>query len=367
MALMFSRIAHNFAKNGYYPTDEKTLTGVLNALDTDADQICILDPCCGEGAALADVKHHLSQSGSQVQAYGVEYDQERAWHAKSILDMVAHASIDDMAIKPRQFGCLFLNPPYGDLVSDHAKLSDAVTGKKRLEKEFYKRSHPWLAFDGVLVLIVPYYVFDAEFSNLISKQYRQVKVFMAPEQQFKQCVLFGIKRKSDRPDPEVASQLLEMASGKLPPTLPENWVDELYQVPSTVTGPAFTASRMSLEEVEFELNRISQGTLWSELAQFTGAAILQPRAPLRSMSKWHLALALAAGQVSGVVRSKDGRTLLVKGDTYKDKSVVVSYEEADSKKGTVREVRVCTDKFVPVIRGIDFTPGRMYGHLVTIQ
>ncbi len=38
------------------------------------------------------------------------------------------------------------------------------------------------------------------------------------------------------------------------------------------------------------------------------------------LSRWHLALALAAGAISGVVRSKSGRILVVKGDTYKDKA-----------------------------------------------
>ena len=32
MALMFPRLARNFAKNGYYPTDEPTLERALNAL-----------------------------------------------------------------------------------------------------------------------------------------------------------------------------------------------------------------------------------------------------------------------------------------------------------------------------------------------
>ena len=33
MALMFSRLAHSFIKNGYYPTDEVTTSRILNALE----------------------------------------------------------------------------------------------------------------------------------------------------------------------------------------------------------------------------------------------------------------------------------------------------------------------------------------------
>ena len=32
MALMFPRLARNFVKNGYFPTDEPTLERALNAL-----------------------------------------------------------------------------------------------------------------------------------------------------------------------------------------------------------------------------------------------------------------------------------------------------------------------------------------------
>ncbi|NJO23850.1 MAG: phosphatidylserine decarboxylase [Sphingomonadales bacterium] len=48
------------------------------------------------------------------------------------LDTVAHASIHDMAIKTRQFGCVLLNPPYGDLVTDKAGLSNKEVGSGRL-------------------------------------------------------------------------------------------------------------------------------------------------------------------------------------------------------------------------------------------
>ncbi|NEM65215.1 class I SAM-dependent methyltransferase, partial [Escherichia coli] len=45
MALMFPRLARNFAKNGYYPTDEPTLERALNALAPATGQVTIIDPC----------------------------------------------------------------------------------------------------------------------------------------------------------------------------------------------------------------------------------------------------------------------------------------------------------------------------------
>ena len=106
--------------------------------------------------------------------------------------------------------------------------------------------------------------------------------------------------------------------------------------------------------------------MWPQFEQQFGGRVQSHRRPLRPLRDWHLALALAAGQISGVVESADGRKLLVKGDTHKDRALKVTYEEAGG-QGEMREVRTFTDKFVPVIRAIEFTAGPMLGNLVTIQ
>jgi hypothetical protein len=366
MSLMFSRLANNFSKNGYYPTDGDTIERTLGALDGSGQHIAALDPCCGEGTALAEVKHYLTQAGANVQAYGVEYDAERAWHAKTLLNTVAHSDVHDMTVKARSFGLLFLNPPYGDLVSDKAQLSATSGGRKRLEKIFFQRCHPWLAIEGILVLIIPAYVLDAEFAMMIAKSYRDVRIYMAPEQQFKQCVILGIKRRSDRLDAKLAEQLEAVGCGQLPEVLPAVWPHEKYVVPECKETPTFVVARINAQELQRELVLWKQDTLWPQFSQHFSATLRKHRPPLRALSNWHLALALAAGQVSGVVTSKVGRVLLIKGDTHKARSLRVTMEES-GKKGEMREVRTFTDRFVPTIRAIDFSPGAMYGNLVTIQ
>ena len=72
MALMFPRLARNFAKNGYFPTDEKTVEHILSflsPLEGDQNHTQIFDPCAGEGVALAEIKHRLNQH--QSSAYGI--------------------------------------------------------------------------------------------------------------------------------------------------------------------------------------------------------------------------------------------------------------------------------------------------------
>jgi hypothetical protein len=366
MALMFTRLARNFVKNGYFPTDDETLARVLNALDvTHSERVNLLDPCCGEGAALADISSHLKSLGADVRAYGVEYDQERAANARGWLDVVAHGDINEVAIKPRQFNLLFLNPPYGDMVSDAAALSDP-TKRQRLEKHFFRLAHPWLAFGGVSVLIVPSYVVDREFATLLSRSYKDIRAFTAPEQKFKQVVIFGIKQKVDRFDPKTVEMLTKISEGEIPPVLPEVWSGAPYQVaPASTEDIHFVMHRMNADGLSHELSKAT-GTLWSQFDLKFGNDQADHRRPLRTLRPWHLALALAAGQVSGVVRSADGqRQLLVKGDTHKDKSFKVTYEHAAD--GSVTEIRKSTDKFVPVIRAIDFTPGESLGQMINIQ
>lgn len=366
MGLIFPRVAKNFVKNGYFPTDEDTLERVLSALDVGASRIRILDPCCGEGVALAEAKHHLEQCGAEVRAYGIEVDAERAWHAKRLLDVVAHADVHDVVVSPRSCGLLFLNPPYGDVVSDRAGTGDRH-GRERHEKIFCRRTFPLLQFSGVLVLIVPHYVFDADLATLIARNFENVAVFMAPEQRFKQAVLFGTKRRSESPNAEIVKLLTGIGVGELPPTLPQVWPGTPYAVPRATADDnfAFAAVRLDAAQLEAELTRLQRQTLWPRFAQHFRSGRTQPRRPVRDLTRWHLALALAAGQITGLVRSPSGRTLLIKGDTYKAKDVHVEVEERDD--GSLVETRVLTDKFVPEIKGIDFTPGPGFGSIVTIR
>ena len=366
MALIFQRLARNFIKNGYFPTDEATLARILNTLDIGGADVRVLDPCCGEGSALAEVKHHLTECGARVEALGVEFDAERAWHAKGLLDTVAHSDVADVFVTARSVGLLFLNPPYGHTVADRAGTSERAKGD-RLEKVFCRRTFPWLKLGGVLVLILPHYVLDAEFAELIARSFSRVRVFMAPEQRFRQCVILGVKRRSDRPDPKVAAMLEAVGRGELPDTLPEFWTEEPYLVPGVVESAefAFRALRVDAAQLEFELGRLAAHTLWPRFPAMFSTAQTPNRPPLRAMSRWHLALALAAGQIGGVIRSRTGRTLLIKGDTFKEKDTHVEYEER--RDGTVSETRILTDRFVPVIRAIDLTPGPGYGDIVTIS
>ena len=108
---------------------------------------------------------------------------------------------------------------------------------------------------------------------------------------------------------------------------------------------------MEADQFAAEVQRL-QGQ-WPLLDVHFGSGQQSLRRPARALSQWHLALALAAGAISGVVKSQTGKVLVVKGDTHKEKTQIKEYTERDD--GSIAETRILTDKFVPVIRAWDMT------------
>ncbi|MGM9489617.1 DUF6094 domain-containing protein [Ideonella sp. YS5] len=368
MALIFPRIARNFIKNGYFPTDAETLARISAALEAPPAPVRIIDPCCGEGAALLSMSEHLQSCGATVNTFGVELDEERAWHAKSALGTVAHADVHEVRITDRSFGLLFLNPPYGDLVADAVGTGDHQQGRLRHEKIFCRRTFNLLQPGGILVLIVPFTVLDEELTSFVARHFEDVTVHMAPEQQFRQSVVLGRKRRPTTPDARIVRRLLAFAAGEDQLEMPAQWPAAPYEVPAAkpVEDFTFTVARLDARQLEAELQGgLAMQSLWPRFGLHMKPRLGDLRPPLRAMTDWHLALALAAGQLSGVVTSAAGRRLLVKGRTHKVKDTQILTETDDD--GSVSETRVLVDRFVTVIRGIDLTPGPTLGLVVTIQ
>ena len=369
MALMFPRLARNFVKNGYFPTDEATLERALAALAPADGPMCILDPCAGEGVAIAEAAHALGRE--QVQAFAVEYDAERASHARQLVDRCIHGDLMDSLISRQSFGLLWLNPPYGDLSKDvNGNIGYQGQGRARLEKLFYQRALPLLQYDGVLIFIVPSYVLDPELVGWLTRHLKDLRIYRAVETQFKQVVIFGRRiRQRDQASESVKAVrglLLQIGQGDAEAEeLPLEWPFLPYTVPASPAEPEhFYRVTMEPEQFADEVGRL-QG-LWPALDTHLGAAQQSLRPPARALSHWHLALALAAGAISGVVKSKSGRELVVKGDTHKEKTLQTEYTERDD--GSVAETRILTDKFVPVIRAWDLTLGSpTWGEVLTIR
>jgi len=356
MALIFPRLARNFAKNGYYPTDEATLERELNALETSHGQrVRILDPCAGEGMAILETAYRLGRE--RADAYGIEFNLERARHMQSVVDVGIQSDLMDTVISPRSFGLLFFNPPYGDLVSETGgSRGYAGKGRQRLEKLFYQRCVHFLQYGGIMVMIVPHYVFDDELSSWVSQHFDRVAVFEAAIDTFKQVVVFGVRTKhnallANNKAKKTRALLQQVGLGEFKPEpLPASWCDELYDVPPAI-GSTPHCYRVSLEPEQLEQEMDRRGGLWPDfnLAFWTDG--VTQRRPLRQLSSWHIALSLVAGGISGIVTSRSGRQLVVKGDTFKEKTSKVEFSD----DGNITERRILTDRFVPAIMAWDVT------------
>lgn len=379
MTLMFARLAQNFIRNGYYPTDEPTLERILNALVPmeGASQFRIIDPCAGEGVAIAEMAHHLGEqldhSGlvDQIQAHAVEYDVERANHARQLVERCIQGDLMDTVISRQSFGLLFLNPPYGDLNRDqHGNVGYEAKGRARFEKLFYQRSLPLLQYGGVMVLIIPHYVLDKEFTGWLTHHFDQLCVYRGIQTQFKQVVIMGRRVRGNQLDTvaarDIRQKMTAIGCGEIQAEIiPEDWRGAPYIIPPAI-GELAHFYRISMEPQQFadEITKL-QG-LWPDFDSHFHVGKQGLRRPAKALSHWHLALALAAGAISGVVTSKTGKTLVLKGDTHKEKALKTQYTECED--GSIAETRILTDKFVPVIYGWDMTVGsHTRGELLTIR
>jgi hypothetical protein len=176
-------------------------------------------------------------------------------------------------------------------------------------------------------------VLDAELVGWLTRHYTDLRIYRAVETQFKQVVIFG-RRVRQRDQARMAVKavrnlLLQIGLGEVEAEeLPSEWPFLPYIVPASPAEPEhFFRVTMEPEQFADEVGRL-QG-LWPSLDTHLGAAQQSLRPPARALSHWHLALALAAGAISGVVRSKTGRVLVVKGDTHKDKTLQREFTERE--------------------------------------
>ena len=357
MGLMFPRVALNFAKNGYYPTDEGTLEGILRRL-RPAEHGCLraYDPCCGEGVALAELGHHLG-----AETYGIEIDDERATHASSLLDRVIHADLQRTKTDRTAFGLLFLNPPYGNLVSDHTGLSGRK--EKRLEELFYQLTVPSLAFGGVMVMLLPVYAYTAAMEERVLRHFRDVRVFRAAVGTYRQVVVFGVRKRTSERTPAIGvgrdKHGAVVDEGVMLPPIDEAEDAHGYVVPASPEPlKQFFTFEVTEDQLAEEVRR--SPCLWADFDTTFRVVKSVPKSPLKAPSPWHLSLLLAAGNIHGVIEGAGGRRLLVKGATHKVQAVTTT--EADDATITKK-----LDRFVPQIKAIDLTPGSPdYGAVLTI-
>lgn len=322
---------HGRMKMGHYPTPVRVVELVRSCLSFPSSSFTALDPCCGEGNALAGLV-----AGTSAITYGVELDHQRAEKSKIRLNHVLRCGIEETRIQHRSCSLLLLNPPYDELTLEE----EADTKTERQERAFLRISMPYLIPGGVLVYIIPQNRLDKPIARLLASRFERIRVFRFPDPEygdFRQIVVLGIRKTSNMLDEREALRLQRMQKMDLVPLSDNPQAD--YLIP--VSNPLTLFRSTTIDPAELE-KHMAQSPLWKRFAALiTRTEIRMPRPPL-PLHSGHLGLLLAAGKLDGIMGTGNERHL-VKGSVRKITTVLQEV------KGEVLEEREL-DRYVVSIK-----------------
>jgi hypothetical protein len=325
---------HGRIKMGHYPTPPRVVQLIRNYLAFPPGQFSTLDPCSGEGDALAGL---IAETNAIT--YGVELDHNRAEESKRRLHQVLRCGIEETRVQHRSCSLLLLNPPYDDLTLEE----EANAKTERQERVFLRIVVPYVIPGGVLVYIIPQNRLDKAIARLLVSRFERIGVFRFPDLEygdFRQIVVFGIKKANNSLDEQEASRLQNIPKIELSPL--SDKAEMVYPVPAS--GP-LTLFRSILVDPEDLKKHIAQSPLWKRFTALTTRSELRmPRPPL-PLHSGHLGLLLAAGKLDGIMGAGDDRHL-VKGSVRKITTVLQEI------KGEVLEEREL-DRYVVSIKILD--------------
>jgi len=321
-----SRLA-NKMKAGYFPTPERVANLITGHLSPPkSGDFRWLDPCSGEGLALARLAAALGG-----ETYGIELDVVRSAAAARRLD---HTLAGDFKAQrlPRDekagVSALFLNPPYDT--------DDGAGG--RLELAFLRDTQDWLMAGGVLVYLIPQYRISGYIAKRLATHFQDVRIYRFPDPEFasfRQVVIFAVKRAQPVKDDATTLEIAMAQKGALD-ILPHT-PTHTYPIPPKPDQPFyFRRDEYEPEEVLEELKTagIWAGKQWADLLTPRPRQTVQPLMPLR---RGHIAMVLAAGLLDNMTVERDGTKLLVKGRLHKVQKDVTDTADREKEQYRTRE------------------------------
>lgn len=300
----------NRVRMGYFPTDPDHVDILRSAVQYPEEPVNVIDPCCGEGLALARFTH-----GTNAVTYGVEIDTVRGEEAQSRIRRVGFGSFFHSRISLNAFQCLFLNPPYLSAPSEN--------GSRRLEKAFLADSMRLLADDGVLIYIIPFYRATHDVCRVLCENFTDLRVhrFLGKEfEQFKQVVFIGRKiprREAYKQTERLAEYMLFPDNIPLITELPA----DAYILPAA-NKPVdqFKGAVFNEKELAEQLRR--SGSIDRLFPQRTG--LKRDRQPLLPLNLSQIGLVGASGLMNGLVECDTPH--VIKGRIVKEMKAKVSPE-----------------------------------------
>lgn len=300
----------NRVRMGYFPTDPDHVAMLKRAIAFPKESVNIIDPCCGEGLALA-----AFAAGENAVTYGIELDEERGKEAQNRLKRVGFGSFFHSCISFGVFQCLFLNPPYLSVSSEQ--------GNRRLEKSFLADSMRLLADGGLLIYIIPYYRATPDVCRVLCENFEQLRVyrFLSKEfDRFKQVAFLGIKRKR-KEDAQKAQKLSEyMLSHDNIQSISE-LPEQIYTLPAAVKPvDIFKGATFNVAELAIQLKHSkSINRLFEDKTLDT-----RERRPLLPLNLSQIGLVGASGLMNGLIECDTPH--IIKGRIVKEKKTKIGNE-----------------------------------------
>ena len=130
------------ARCNYYPLPDSEADLIRTCLIFPDQQFSVLDPCAGEGRAMAAIT-----TSSKAVRFGIELDAYRAEVAAKELDRVIQGDALSTQARVESFSLIYANPPFDDEFGE--------SGNQRFEVLFLSHFARWLAPAAVLVYVLP--------------------------------------------------------------------------------------------------------------------------------------------------------------------------------------------------------------------
>lgn len=344
-------------KLGYYAFPPEAMSLALTHLRRAEGVPAVLDPCAGEGAALAALADHLAiPPGPHVGA--VELDGARAEVIRARLpgaNVLGPASL---------FGCRI---SWGwSLVWLNAPFDDVLGGGGREEDAFLVKATALLKPGGILAMVVPAPRVTG-YANTIPRHldtwYDHSFAYRLPYQmrKYREVVVFGVKRKQPRDISSLTFEEKDLLTwvGVRFRGGTSSWAEikdyhfgELGQGGNVWPVPAGDPPRVFLK-TEYTPDELAAAVDASPVS----SAVREPaprrrRRPPLALNEGHIAILLASGHLDGILRPEGEPPMVVRG-TERKVEYVKECETTESDDGTVTTKRVKSERPTLTIRYVD--------------
>lgn len=284
-------------KAGFYPTPVEEMELILKRLSYSTEGIVsLLDPCCGKGDALKQWKNDATEKGSFAKSYGIEIEKSRAREAKLKNDYVLNCGYEEAKMSHGAFSAIYLNPPF-----------NSINGERQ-EKIFLNEiTNDYLQTGELLILNIPQYILR-DCGKIIASRFKNIKIYRFTDKnyyQFKQVIVFGIRRKGIRTIKEKEYQiemekelynLSFLGQDAIPSLAIEDWHEVKYFIPTqTKKVKIFESMKIEKEDI---LNSMRETSFFHRIqskinnSSINGGKKITPAATLK---KTHIAAAIASG------------------------------------------------------------------------